>query len=64
MFLCKAKKRALFLIPAAWLLAKTGVVRNVWFAFPIAEVVSLIISVLLFRKLYNSTVRTMEEPKR
>ena len=57
-------RQLVVLIPAAWLLAQTGVVRNVWLAFPIAEVSSLIISVFFFRKLYNSTVRTMEETKK
>lgn len=47
------------LIPAAWLLAQTGVVSNVWFAFIIAEVMSLIISGICFRKLYRDIVARM-----
>ena len=52
-------RQLLVLIPAAWLLARTGVVTNVWFAFPIAEVVSLIISVICFRRLYGEVVKPM-----
>lgn len=52
-------RQLLILIPAAWLLARTGVVTNVWFAFPIAEVVSLIISVICFRRLYGEVVKPM-----
>ena len=47
------------LIPAAWLLAKTGSVVNVWWAFPISEIMSMVISVFLFRKLYNEIVSPM-----
>ena len=52
-------RQLLVLIPAAWLLARTGVVTNVWFAFPIAEVASLIISVICFRRLYGEVVKPM-----
>lgn len=33
------------LIPAAWLLSKTGVLSLVWFAFPIAEIASVIMCI-------------------
>ena len=52
-------RQLLVLIPAAWLLARTGVVTNVWFAFPIAEIASLIISVICFRRLYGEVVKPM-----
>ena len=52
-------RQLVVLIPAAWLLSKTGVVTNVWWAFPIAEVASFILSVTFFRKLYNSTIKTL-----
>jgi putative MATE family efflux protein len=52
-------RQLVVLIPAAWLLSKTGVLDNVWFAFPIAEIASLILSTFFFRKLYKSTVSTM-----
>ena len=52
-------RQILVLIPVAWLLARTGVVTNVWFAFPIAEMASLIISVICFRRLYGEVVKPM-----
>ena len=52
-------RQILVLIPVAWLLARTGEVTNVWFAFPIAEVASLIISVICFRRLYGEVVKPM-----
>ena len=52
-------RQLVVLIPAAWLLAQTGVLDNVWFAFPIAELASLALSSFFFRKLYKSTVSTL-----
>ena len=38
------------LLPVAWLLAQTGRLGLVWFAFPISEVLSLILSTIFLRK--------------
>ncbi|MBQ1489499.1 MAG: MATE family efflux transporter [Eubacterium sp.] len=52
--------RQLFaLLPAAWLLAQTGNVSNVWWAFLIAEGVSLLVTSILFRKLYKDVIEPM-----
>ena len=37
-------------LPIAWLLAKTGEVNNVWWAFPCAEVLGFIVALLLYRR--------------
>ena len=47
------------LIPAAWLLSLTGDVTNVWWAFPIAEGMSLLLSITFFRKVYRDTIGNM-----
>jgi putative MATE family efflux protein len=52
-------RQLIVLIPAAWLLAQTGVLDNVWWAFPIAEIASVILSGYFFKKLYSSTVAKM-----
>ena len=52
-------RQLVVLIPAAWLLAQTGVLANVWWAFPIAEIASLCLSTFFFKKLYSTTVSTM-----
>ena len=44
-------RQLVLLIPAAWLLSLTGVVDNVWWAFPIAEIGSFILSTVFFRRL-------------
>ena len=50
-------RQLLVLLPAAWLLAQTGKLDLVWFAFPIAELMSLTLSVIFLRK----TMRAAEE---
>ena len=52
-------RQLVILIPAAWLLAKTGNVNNVWWAFLIAESASAVLSLYFFRKLYRETVETL-----
>lgn len=49
------------LIPAAYLLTFLGDVVYVWWAFPIAEVMSLIVSTLCFRKVYGKIVVPMQD---
>ena len=48
--------RQLFvLLPAAWLLAQTGSVNNVWWAFLIAEIVSVLMSLAFYARI-NKTI--------
>ena len=54
-------RQLVILIPSAWLLAKlTGQVGYVWWAFPIAELISLGASILFFTILYRKEIQTME----
>ena len=46
-------RQMLALLPAAWLLSLSGELNLVWWAFPIAEVVSLAVTVLLFLRIYR-----------
>ena len=41
-------RQLVILIPVAWLLSMTGSVTNVWWSFPISEVVSLMLTVIFF----------------
>ncbi len=52
-------RQLVILIPAAWLLAQTGNVRNVWFAFLIAEVVSLALSLFFFSRVKREIIDQM-----
>ncbi len=49
-------RQVVVLIPAAVLLSKLGSVNYVWLAFPIAEIVSLITTAVLFRRLYKNVI--------
>ena len=49
-------RQLVVLLPVAWLLSKTGDVTNVWWAFPIAEGVSVVLSFIFFRKIYRQVV--------
>ncbi len=52
-------RQLIALIPSAWLLSKTGIINNVWLAFIVAEITSIIISLLFFRKLYKTTIEPL-----
>lgn len=43
-------RQLVVLLPAAWLLAQTGRLELVWLAFPIAEIVSFLMSLVFLRK--------------
>ena len=45
-------RQLVVLIPAAYLLSLAGNIDLVWWSFPIAEVMSLILSVIFFRKVF------------
>ena len=52
--------RQLFvLLPVAYLLSLTGDVNNVWWSFPIAEVVSAIVTLTLYRRLYLKKIKPL-----
>ena len=49
------------LVPAAWLLAKTGDVNMVWWSFPIAEIISLAASAFFLRAAFRHMERVLGE---
>ena len=48
-------RQIVVLIPCAYLLSKTGILDNIWLAFPIAEIMSLAMSVSLLRRALRNT---------
>ena len=48
-FIISVCRQLLVLLPAAWLLARTGVLNLVWLAFPIAEMVSVIMCLTILK---------------
>ncbi len=49
-------RQIVVLLPAAYLLSKTGVIDNVWFAFPIAEIASLTATLICFTAVYKKII--------
>ena len=49
------------LIPAAYLLSLSGNIDAVWFAFPIAELVSATLSVVMFIAIYRQKIKPLGE---
>jgi putative MATE family efflux protein len=54
-------RQLVVLLPAAYLLARSGSVNLVWWAFPIAEIASLTCSGALMKRLYDREIRPLAE---
>ena len=52
-------RQLVVLLPVAYLLSLSGNIDAVWFAFPIAEVASLTMTVILFLRLYRKKIRPL-----
>lgn len=53
-------RQLIVLVPMAYLLSKTGNIDNIWYAFPIAEVVSVTLSFIFMKKLYNEVLKPLK----
>ncbi len=49
-------RQLVVLLPAAYFLALSGDVNNVWWAFPIAEIMSGLVSLIFFIKMYRDII--------
>ena len=49
-------RQLVVLVPVAYLLSKTGVLENVWWAFPIAEIVSLTVTLISYSYVYKKII--------
>lgn len=49
------------LVPVAYMLSKTGNPSAVWWAFPIAEVVAIIINCLFMTRIYRTVIKPMSD---
>ena len=54
-------RQLIALLPAAYLLSLTGEVNAVWWAFPIAEVVSMIASLIFYARIYRQKIKPLSE---
>jgi Na+-driven multidrug efflux pump len=51
------------LLPVAWLMARTGNLHLVWWAFPLADVAAVILCTIFIKKTYNKEIRPLPEGK-
>ena len=54
-------RQLVVLVPAAFILAKAGGVTAVWWAFPIAEIMSFIVSTICFVRIYRNIIKPLPE---
>ncbi len=54
-------RQMVVLVPAAYLLSLTGSVDNVWWAFVMAEAVSVTFTLIFFARLYRKKIRPLSE---
>lgn len=54
-------RQLVVLVPVAYLLSKTGVLENVWWAFPIAEVASLSVTIVSYIYVYKKVISRVGE---
>ena len=52
-------RQLIMLLPAAYLLSLSGEINLVWWSFPIAEVVSLAVTLILFTRIYRQKIRPL-----
>lgn len=52
-------RQLLVLLPSAWILAEAFGLHAVWWSFPIAEIASILLSVVLFLKIYRQKIQTL-----
>ncbi|MBP3587739.1 MAG: MATE family efflux transporter [Clostridia bacterium] len=52
------------LLPAAYLLSLTGDVNNVWFAFLVAELVSVVVTAMFFIRIYRRKIKPLFEEEK
>lgn len=54
-------RQLVVLVPVAYLLSLTGKVSAVWFSFPIAEIMSLAVTIYFFVRLYKSVIQKLPD---
>ncbi len=56
-------RQLVVLVPVAYLLSLAGRLELVWWAFPIAEIASVLLSLLFLRRIFRTVIDPMEEPQ-
>ena len=54
-----AARQLVSILPAAWLFASVFGLHAVWYAFPLAEIISVVLTTLLFRRIYRKKIQLL-----
>ncbi|GHV80671.1 MATE family efflux transporter [Spirochaetia bacterium] len=54
-------RQIIVLLPVAWLMSLTGSLIAVWWAFPIAEIASLVLCLVFMKQVYDTQIRDIEK---
>jgi len=54
-------RQLVILLPVAWLMSLTGVLDLVWLSFPIAEVASVVLSIVFLRRILKKKINPLTE---
>lgn len=54
-----AARQLVCILPAAWLFASVFGLHAVWYAFPLAEIISVVLTTLLFRRIYRKKIQLL-----
>ena len=52
-------RQLIFLLPAIWLLSLTGKIDNIWWGFPIAEFLALVVCCILLKGTYDKEIKNL-----
>ena len=52
-------RQLIFLLPAVWLLSLTGNIDNIWWGFPIAEFLALVVCCILLKQTYDKEIKNL-----
>ncbi|MEG2119659.1 MAG: MATE family efflux transporter [Pseudoflavonifractor sp.] len=55
-------RQLVVLLPAAWLLSLAGNINVVWWAFPIAEIFSVLLCTLFYLRAYHKIIKPLDKP--
>ena len=61
--LVSALRQLVIILPAAWILSRVAGLAAVWWAFPIAELFSLALSLILLLRIYRRDIRPLTPPE-
>lgn len=54
-------RQLLCILPIAWLFARLWGLPAVWYSFPLAEITSVVMSTILFKRIYDKKIRNLGE---